>query len=157
MKKLLIFFSFFLFGTGSSVAQTKIKVNYLSGTAQDYYILGTGKMYFSDSELIVDEGNSNLVVIPIADIRSVVFNEQTLGVVNLDKHDGAVLYPNPVNNYVSIHTKNKGFMHVEIFNLQGQLVHTGNYYSDSKIDVSRLSSGVYVIKTDSINFKFIKK
>lgn len=157
MRKITILFSLFLLGIGFSMAQTKVKVNFFSGTTQNFDLLETGKMYFSDSEIIIDDGDSNIAVVPISDIRSVVFDEQTLGVVSLDKQNGMVLYPNPVSNYVTIHKEKKELMDVTIFNLQGQLVHSGQYNSDSKIDVSNLNPGVYVVKANGVNLKFIKK
>lgn len=156
MKKITFLFSLFLLGVELLEAQSKIEVNLLSGTTQSYNVSETGKLYFNDSELIVNEG-SNITVIPISNIRSVVFDEHTLSVVSLGKQNGAMLYPNPVANYVKIHKEGNEKLDIAIFNMQGQQVLQGQYDSDVAIDVSSLKQGVYVVKTDGINLKFLKK
>ncbi|PLX07456.1 MAG: hypothetical protein C0596_11010 [Marinilabiliales bacterium] len=63
-----------------------------------------------------------------------------------------VLYPNPVIDYLNIQQDN--FISAEIYNLQGKLLIESN---SSKIDVSELASGVYLLTISTKNGVITKK
>lgn len=70
------------------------------------------------------------------------------------------IYPNPVKNILNI--KNSGLIsEFEIYSMEGKKVMTGNDVNNSKIDVSTLQKGNYVIKLKSKGkeqtTKFIKE
>lgn len=62
------------------------------------------------------------------------------------------MYPNPATNFVMINLNNpeNSKAEIEIFSMNGQLVSTNNYNfvsnSPLKLDVSNLSSGLYIVK-----------
>jgi hypothetical protein len=74
-----------------------------------------------------------------------------------------IIYPNPVSDILYLNTFDK-ILFTEIFDLQGNLIFRGNT-NQSKIDVSGLPSGLYVIKVNTsqngltvfLRNKFIKK
>lgn len=68
------------------------------------------------------------------------------------------IYPNPVSNELTIisSAKNAGKLKYKITNVVGQLIQEGNVI-DSKVNVSILQKGNYIISIDGIgNYKFIK-
>jgi hypothetical protein len=71
-------------------------------------------------------------------------------VVNIDGYADLVLYPNPVSKTLYIDTK-ETINEVMLFDALGHLVFTVSQPKNNNIDVSRLSSGVYIakIKTDN--------
>lgn len=81
---------------------------------------------------------------------------QTLGLKDITKTNIKV-YPNPVKDFINI-TSDKAIKSVEIYDVLGRLIKTN---SSTKINVSQLSKGNYLlkIKTDSgdIIEKFIKE
>ena len=84
----------------------------------------------------------------------------TLGTNKLDE-DHLLYYPNPVHGELTISYKDaiKG---VEIYSILGQLVEKQSYESkEVKVDVSRLSSGTYMLRimTDESSqfIKIVKK
>ncbi|MFC3159645.1 T9SS type A sorting domain-containing protein [Chryseobacterium arachidis] len=69
------------------------------------------------------------------------------------------IFPNPVADVIRISGINNG-QSIQIYNMTGQLVKSEVF--DSKINVSELSSGVYLLKINTKNFqshefKFVKK
>ena len=71
--------------------------------------------------------------------------EGTLGVNDFNSLEMSI-YPNPVDgNYVTIKTPYDGIKEVQVFDILGKRVINTNLISDS-LDVSRLNSGVYMVK-----------
>ena len=79
----------------------------------------------------------------------------------MKNHVETTLFPNPVSNELNIDSKDN-IKEVTVFNLTGQQLFSkkGNSKT-SKIDVSNLKSGIYIVevKTDktSKTYKVIKK
>jgi arabinogalactan endo-1,4-beta-galactosidase len=87
----------------------------------------------------------------------------TLGVEDLSLDKGFVLYPNPVTNILSFKNANGVIVKsLKITNILGKTVYFNvNAKDRNTIDVSKLSSGIYIlsiVSQDGIQqFKFIKK
>ncbi|SDT96292.1 Por secretion system C-terminal sorting domain-containing protein [Polaribacter sp. Hel1_33_78] len=81
--------------------------------------------------------------------------------VNDDFLNNVKIYPNPAQNNLFIKSENSlNISNIKITNLLGKEVFTSNLI-DSKIDVSNLKTGVYILKIQSENasknIKFIKQ
>ena len=60
------------------------------------------------------------------------------------------VYPNPAADQITLNSLSNGWKKYHVFNLQGQLVLTGQYASFTKnIDVSNLSAGTYLVQVVS--------
>ena len=82
----------------------------------------------------------------------------TLGTTELSKNK-IQIFPNPVADFISISGIDDG-LSIQIYTIDGRLVKSEAF--DSKIDVSQLVSGGYVMKISTRNFqthqfKFVKK
>lgn len=69
------------------------------------------------------------------------------------------MYPNPTSDYLNIKSV-KGITLISVYDMSGRLL-INSKLSDSKIDVSKLQKGMYIIKLHTengvVNSKFIKK
>ncbi len=81
-------------------------------------------------------------------------NVSTVSNVEVSQIVEVVLYPNPANDYINIPNAFLGSS-IEIHNLNGKVVLVSEY--ESKIDVSKLVSGVYIITNGNYTSKFVKK
>ena len=72
-----------------------------------------------------------------------LYSTQTLAVTDVSAKNKIQVYPNPVKDVLNIKS-DLGVKNVEIFSLDGKKLKQTN---QSKINVSQLSSGVYIIKT----------
>lgn len=69
------------------------------------------------------------------------------------------LYPNPVQNYLTISTQYSNYQSIEILDLTGKVLRVTNE-NTSNIDFSGFESGIYFVKINwidtSLNFKIVK-
>ena len=89
------------------------------------------------------------------------FNIATLGITELEsKNYKLIIYPNPSNNFVTIHSKQNLTDNFEfkIVDLTGRIVKSGNSKFNEQINIENLTSGNYIIQiqTDS-NDNFTQK
>ena len=75
----------------------------------------------------------------------------TLGVADISLDKGFVLYPNPVSNILSFQNRNGSEIEsLKITNVLGETVYSDdNVENRNAIDVSHLSSGLYILSVDS--------
>lgn len=88
--------------------------------------------------------------------NSTVAKDTTILAVNDSGKDPVKVYPNPVKNSLSVSgiTKDQQY---EIFSMDGKMIKTGTYSSGKTIDVNTLTKGVYLLKIENQNLKFIKE
>ena len=63
--------------------------------------------------------------------------------------NNVIVYPNPTRDFISIVFAENAICHsVEIYSLDGRLIMTfhGVYQQDSTIDISSLTTGIYLLK-----------
>lgn len=141
-------------------AQTPVKVNYNDGTAQFFPVESTGKMYFSNDNLMLStDATSSPTTIPISLIRAITFEADNTTGLN-DKESAATsisIYPNPANSYFTIaDTKNQKLL-LSIFDLNGKQLSAGNFISGDRVAINHLAAGLYIVKINNQQFKLIKQ
>lgn len=95
-----------------------------------------------------------------------VYQENITNSILNDKLKNQVLYPNPVNNHLTINVGNiiEGSLSVQIYSVDGKLVKSNSYTVDTNVifinDLDNLNRGIYVLaySTGNKNYKsrFIK-
>ncbi|WP_332026016.1 M1 family aminopeptidase [Kaistella sp.] len=88
--------------------------------------------------------------------NSTVTKDTSILAVNDSGKDPVKVYPNPVKNSLSVSgiTKDQQY---EIYSMDGKMIKTGTYSSGKTIDVNTLTKGVYLLKIEKQNLKFIKE
>jgi hypothetical protein len=86
----------------------------------------------------------------------------TLGIDNVIIDKEFVFYPNPVSNVLNFNNNGIEISSVKITNILGQTVYSDSYaVGKNSIDVSKLSSGIYILSVNSSDnekqIKFQKK
>jgi Secretion system C-terminal sorting domain len=154
-----IAFLLLLLKTSLSFSQTTgIRVFYYTGTTQVFDVASTGKLYFASDNLYVKiDGTTAPTTIPVNIIRKITFVENTLAVTSVADDKKVSLSPNPSTDFFKITSEYTEGLTVKIYSLTGQLVHQGVYVNDQNIDVSNLSTGLYVVQVNHSTLKFIKK
>ena len=72
-------------------------------------------------------------------------NSVVLGVETLTEKKNSHVYPNPANNYIIV--EGSDIQEVEIFDMMGRKLISHKAETSSTIDVSGLSSGIYLVRT----------
>lgn len=72
-----------------------------------------------------------------------------VGNLAFDTTNGIIVFPNPSNDFITIKSEISDIKRIQIFSLQGQLLinQEVNKANAANIDVSKLNSGVYLVKT----------
>lgn len=122
-------------------------------TEKNIPLSGLRKLTFTGTDLVVSylAGNSENVSLSL--INKMVFGPYTALVNTYDNADMAV-YPNPTSDFISLKNVVAGSS-VDIYSLSGIKL-MSVVAGTEKIDVSKLSRGVYLLKSNSQVFKFSK-
>ena len=63
------------------------------------------------------------------------------------------VYPNPATDYIIVKSESK--LQVELYDINGKRVSDKRYGTDDKIDISKLNSGIYVLKIEKLKDKSV--
>lgn len=123
-----------------------------------------GKLTVGD---VNNDGYNDLLITGLGDNNTAVAKLfiNNIGVLNVDNKESFKfkIYPNPVQDFLNIESlSNDNLKSFEIYGIDGSLIKQNEIYTNSSIDVSSLSTEIYIlsIKTDNGNVnkvKFIKK
>lgn len=114
---------------------------------------------FSNNSLLVNYLSGPVETYSLDNVSKLTFKSVVTGVDNLSLTGARVLkvYPNPVSEVVYIQNAPETDFTVSIYRMNGVLVLTTKLSSGTKsIDVSYLSSGLYLLNVNSRTFKFVK-
>ena len=88
-------------------------------------------------------------------------NSSALGIANLDLENGITMYPNPAQNNVTIKNSNNIKLdQLTIYDIYGKLINTidlRDMSQEKTIDVSSLTSGVYMLQIQSDGARTTKR
>ena len=85
-----------------------------------------------------------------------VYQENVTNIIDVNKINKYVVYPNPAIDALTINGEN--LKQVKIFNIHGELVLLNNISNNKEIDISKLNKGMYLIELeDHFGFKINKK
>jgi hypothetical protein len=114
---------------------------------------------FSNNSLLVNYLSGPVETYSLDNVSKLTFKSVVTGVDNLSLTGAGVMkvYPNPVSNVVYIQNAPETDFTLSIYRMNGVLVLTTKLSSGTKsIDVSYLSSGLYLLNVNSRTFKFVK-
>jgi len=117
------------------------------------------KFTFSNNSLLVNYLSGPVETYSLDNISKLTFKSVVTGVDQLSLTGAGTMkvYPNPVSDVVHIQNAPETDFTVSIYRMNGVLVLTTRLSSGTKsIDVSYLSSGLYLLNVNSRTFKFVK-
>ena len=137
-------------------AQSEVTVWMNNGSAQSYLMTENDRMYFEDNEQLVIEIGlyiKEIYSIPLADIRKITCAE--LEGTDEENTQPLTIFPNPVHETLILRNLN-GKETIHIYDLDGRLVKSVEVVGEQPVDISDLSIGLYLVKTQSCTLKMIK-
>jgi Secretion system C-terminal sorting domain len=151
-------FLFLVLISSYSIAQTGVNVTYYDGTVQAFNVTTTGKLYFEADNLNVKiDGFTAPTTIPVDIIRKITFSSALATTTFGENNHHLVLYPNPSSDVIQINSDITEDLNTKIYSLTGRLILQGVYKSGQDIDLSHLSSGLYLVQVNGLTIKFSKK
>ncbi|MDR2084575.1 MAG: T9SS type A sorting domain-containing protein [Bacteroidales bacterium] len=141
-----------------SAQQTELTVVYNSGIEEIFIVNEDGKLYFDVDKLFILDNSATVRDIYLSDIRKIlVANYAGISDLNTSDSDFYIIYPNPVQDYVNIKSINiNEKLQVTVYSINGKVLLEGKYFSDNKIDLSFLKTGMYFIKVNDQTLKLSK-
>ncbi|MBO5863234.1 MAG: T9SS type A sorting domain-containing protein [Paludibacteraceae bacterium] len=135
---------------------TKITVEQ-SGVSEVFYVRESGKLYFSDSSLIIDElGDGNSVSKKLASIDKLQFVQDNTSGTDSKSSASVCVYPNPASDFIALQNGDNEPALYEIYNTQGEIIMSGSTSCSELINISHLPCGLYTLKSNNNVFKFCK-
>lgn len=78
--------------------------------------------------------------------QSSCHNILSVGVNDIDKFGMVLLYPNPGDDFVVVESNFNSESYLEVFNVIGELLLTRSFLDATKLDISKLSPGLYICR-----------
>ena len=157
LSRLVLLLVVFILGTFAqlSAQSTSMSVFMNDGTIQTFNMQEEDQVYFSENTYLVIEqvSVSSVTNISLAEIRKITCEE----VMDIPENQApsVIILPNPVHDVMTLRNLN-GNQKVQIYSISGQLVRSFETNGDQSIDVSGLSIGLYLVRTQSCTLKMIK-
>ena len=67
------------------------------------------------------------------------------------------IYPNPANDYIQINSNNIEISSVEMYSIVGKRIISNQKLVNDRLDISSLTSGIYLLKVNSQERSLVKK
>ena len=157
MNAKLIFSTILLLTFGVLVGKaqtTTVEVRLQDGGVHSYEMGATGKLYFQNDYLFIDDGTNVPYTHLVSNIEKMLFSYE-VSIEDIETADCKV-YPNPASSFLKISTINTDVNHYQIFSIDGRMLMAGDCRNDESIDVSALPQGLYLLKVNGQTFKISK-
>lgn len=160
-RKLSMFFLLLMGVAGASAETLSLRVQPITGKAQQEVLSAIGKMvYHGDSLYVYDYANNVLFYEALSKVRYVAFTEEDNPATAISSSESKtvqlLVYPNPTQGQLQIRNA-EGEM-VRVYDTQGKsLITTQLQDGNATIDVSALPIGTYILLVQNGVFRFIKE
>jgi len=138
------------------MSQTSVVVQYTTNQEQTFILNDQGKIYFSGSNLMIDQLNGQSETIAISDIRKLYFPARVSIIEDIAIENNIFLYPNPATDQIKL-SNIKASTLVSVYSMNGQLLINQLSSPDQSINISNLKKGLYIVKANDKTFKLIKQ
>lgn len=125
-----------------------------NGVEHTYQMSEESQLYFNNGEsLVIEESPGTTVTYPLSEIRKIVCSEITGTGENAETR--LQVQPNPLHNSFVVRNLTEA-CRGRVFTLDGRLVKDFEASEGSVIDISELSSGMYLLNIDGQTLKLMK-
>ena len=102
--------------------------------------------------------NSASTALALAEVEVYGYTPDLVTEISMEDQKRFIIYPNPVQDILSVELGNVESAAYQVLNTAGQIVSSGNIFtSSSTIDISGLTSGIYTVKILSASKTQVKK
>ena len=144
----------FLMRFSSGTAQTLVTLTFHNGSTQEIEVSASGKIYFSDNYMYINDGTTVPFSFAVENIRNMTFTE-VLGIQDI-KTESFTVYPNPVRNEFYIQGNEAQNYRYALYALDGRMLMNGIGQDLTLVSIDKLASGLYILKINNTSFKINK-
>ena len=135
-------------------AQTKVTLTFQDASTQEIEVSASGKIYFSDDYMYIDDGTALPYSFAVGNIRKMTFDE-ILGVRDIVTESFKV-YPNPAHNELYISGDDFGPYRYALYAMDGRLLLSGKVQNGEAIPIDDIPTGLYILKINNTSLKINK-
>lgn len=143
-----------LLWVSSGMAQSKVTLTFQDASTQEIEVSASGKIYFSDDYMYIDDGTALPYSIALASIRKMTFG-QGVGVSEIVS-DAFKVYPNPVRNELYVSGNEVGPYRYALYSIDGRLLLQGEVGNGEAIPTGDIPAGIYILKINNTSLKINK-
>lgn len=132
-------------------AQTAITLTFNDDNSQEFSVTPSGKIYFSDTYLYIDDGYGIPYSFEISNIRKITLPHD-VSIEDILTEDFTI-YPNPAHNVLHIHNNRQELNTYQLYAMDGRLILKGTCHNDEPIAIGNLTGGLYLLKVNNTTFK----
>jgi hypothetical protein len=151
----LIFLTAFIFGINASAQTLSLDIKKADGSDQSVPLSSIQKINFSGSGLILNYITGNTETVGLSTIKLLTFTSFT-ALNNPDMNTNLEAYPNPTSDYVFLKNTDSNITKVAIYSVRGCKI-ADLPVLNNRIDISNLSRGIYLLKTNNRVLKISKQ
>lgn len=145
MKQVSLIMTFLLLGGILMAQQSIVNVTSTNGQRAEITLGAEGVMIIDGDNLDIRNSDGGMIQFNMDDIRNISFSEGEMSINDVPALQLSV-YPNPTSGQMRVSGIGSVAQEVNIFNLEGRKVMSGRYADGATIDLSRLSSGIYLMQ-----------
>ena len=143
---------------------TKISGSFIADSAYDYIIIGNffddaHTSYIQVDSFCIHSAEAYYYVDDVCVTTDSIYNETWTGIRDTKNEQNEInIYPNPANSVLHISIENIGNYSLKVYNIIGELIlQTGKLNSNTDIDLSSYSKGIYFLQIKTANKILNKK
>lgn len=157
-KTLLLSFAFLgsIFALKGQSSSLVLKLT--DGTTQTTALSSVRKLSFSGTSMILSFTSGSTQSVEESLISKIMFSDVSSAVEEVNKQSTDLsVYPNPSHEYIRICNLSDDATTYSLYNSEGHLIQSGQLTaSDTKITISQLPQGLYMVRINNTTLKFIK-
>ena len=138
----------------AGMAQTKVTLTFQDASTQEIDVSESGKIYFSDDYMYIDDGTALPYSFALSNIRKMTFG-QGVGVSEIVT-DAFMVYPNPVRNELYVSGNEFGPYRYALYSIDGRLLLQGEVGNGEAIHTGDIPAGLYILKINNTSLKINK-
>lgn len=150
--------AFCLCFSASVLAQNSLILHLFGDSKKSIELNSINKITFSSGNMIVDIKGNSSESIGISDIKLMSFGVVSgIGAIGKDERRLSI-FPNPASNFINVSKLFPQELELNIISLDGRCLLQKTITRDTEvIDISSLKSGVYLLKSEGLTLKLIKR
>jgi hypothetical protein len=137
-------------------AQNSIFIKLNNGNQSNVALASLNKITFSGSNMLLNLNDASSNAFGISDINKITFGISS-GINDTRNDDPLSVYPNPTNGFIKFSNLNEEATEIIIYRIDGAIAVRKTISATESVDVSNLSSGLYLVRIGNKTLKFTKQ
>ncbi len=154
MTKKLLNVLFWLSCFFACSAQAEVEIQFYNAGSQNFTVSETGKIYFNNGYMMIDEGLCSPYSFLVSDIKKILISNP-VSIEDIET-ENFTIYPNPATSFLRIHSDSQLQGSYQLYALDGRVVLSGMFQGDETVDLNGVPRGLYLIKVNDRTFKISK-